>query len=42
MIYFPMGYRMADEASAYAAEVATSMGLVCYDPQEERLRSSLR
>ncbi|MFF4601916.1 hypothetical protein ACFY12_04035 [Streptomyces sp. NPDC001339] len=39
LIYFPMCYSMADEASAYAAEVASSMGLVCYDPQVQQLRS---
>jgi hypothetical protein len=37
-IYFPMGFSMADQASAYAAEVARQHGLVCYDPQLERLR----
>ncbi|WP_128379088.1 hypothetical protein [Streptomyces cavernae] len=39
LIYFPMRYGMVDEASAYAATVAASMGLVCYDPQVQRLRS---
>jgi hypothetical protein len=39
LIYFPMRYSMAEEASAYAAHVASSMGLVCFDPQERRLRS---
>jgi hypothetical protein len=29
---------MAEEASAYAAQTASSMGLVCFDPQERRLR----
>ncbi|MBO0657240.1 hypothetical protein J1792_32365 [Streptomyces triculaminicus] len=38
LIYFPVRYSMADEASAYAAHVASSMRLVCYDPQEQRLR----
>jgi hypothetical protein len=38
LIYFPMTFSMADEASAYAAEVARQHGLVCYDPQLERLR----
>jgi hypothetical protein len=37
-IYFPMAWSMADEASAFAAEVARQHGLVCYDPQQERLR----
>ncbi|MEJ8653934.1 hypothetical protein WKI65_39320 [Streptomyces sp. MS1.AVA.3] len=38
LIYFPMRYSMAEEASAYAADVAASMGLVCYDPQAQQLR----
>ncbi|GAA5207132.1 hypothetical protein [Streptomyces thinghirensis] len=37
-IYFPMRYSMAEEASAYAADLAASMGLVCYDPQARLLR----
>ena len=36
--YFPMVGSMADAASAYAADVAQRHGLVCYDPQLERLR----
>ncbi|SDP82740.1 hypothetical protein [Lentzea jiangxiensis] len=39
LIYFPMRYSMADEASAFAAQLATSMGLVCFDPQIDSLRS---
>ena len=39
LIYFPMRYSMADEASAFAAQLATSMGLVCFDPQIDVLRS---
>ncbi|MEV4443496.1 hypothetical protein AB0K09_31795 [Streptomyces sp. NPDC049577] len=39
LFYFPMRYSMADEASAHAAEVASSMGLVCFDPQVQRLMS---
>ncbi|KMS92088.1 hypothetical protein ACZ91_05840 [Streptomyces regensis] len=39
LIYFPMRYSMAEEASAYAVHVAASMGLICFDPQERRLRS---
>ncbi|MGW2368316.1 hypothetical protein ACWCZ5_22375 [Streptomyces sp. NPDC001667] len=39
LIYFPMRYSMADEASAYAAEVASSLGLICYDSQMRQLRS---
>jgi hypothetical protein len=37
-VYFPMVWSMADEASAHAADVAQRHGLVCYDPQLERLR----
>lgn len=36
-IYFPMVRSMAEEASAFAAGVARQHGLVCYDPQQERL-----
>ncbi|MFS8098160.1 hypothetical protein LFM09_13560 [Lentzea alba] len=39
LIYFPMRYSMADEASAFAAQLATSMGLVCFDPQINGLRT---
>lgn len=38
LIYFAMRWRMAEEASAYAAAVAESMGLVCFDVQQDRLR----
>jgi hypothetical protein len=37
-IYFSMVWSAADEASAFAAQVAESHGLVCYDPQIEALR----
>ncbi|MFB8028675.1 MULTISPECIES: hypothetical protein [unclassified Streptomyces] len=37
-IYFPMRWSMADEASACAAALAESMGLVCFDVQQDRLR----
>jgi hypothetical protein len=37
-IYFPMRYSMAEEASAYAANIAASMGLICFDPQLSQLR----
>ncbi|MFD3656699.1 hypothetical protein [Streptomyces sp. NPDC058620] len=30
---------MAEEASAYAARIASSMGLIRFDPQERLLRS---
>ncbi|MER5563874.1 hypothetical protein ABT071_35390 [Streptomyces sp. NPDC002506] len=38
LIYFPMRWSMADEATAHAAEVASSMGLNCFDPQARKLR----
>ncbi|MFI6886550.1 hypothetical protein [Streptosporangium canum] len=38
-IYFPMVYPRAEEASAYAVQVATQLGLNCYDPQDDRLRT---
>lgn len=34
LIYFPMSWSMAGEASAFAASLAQSMGLVCFDPQQ--------
>ncbi|MFJ1610752.1 hypothetical protein ACIOHS_46760 [Streptomyces sp. NPDC088253] len=39
LIYFGMSWSMAEEASAYAATLAASMGLVCFDVQQDRLRS---
>jgi hypothetical protein len=36
-IYFPMRYSMYKEAVVYATEVARSLGLVCFDPQDEQL-----
>ncbi|MFJ5899740.1 hypothetical protein ACIQFZ_30775 [Streptomyces sp. NPDC093064] len=38
LIYFPMRWSMAEEASAFAAGLAQSMGLVCFDPQLNKLR----
>lgn len=38
LIYFPMRWSMAEEASTYAVALAESMGLVCFDPQQDRLR----
>ncbi len=35
--YFPMVFSRADEAAAFAATVARDHGLVCFDPQSERL-----
>ncbi|MGW8801336.1 hypothetical protein RPQ02_34560 [Streptomyces sp. AM2-3-1] len=37
LIYFAMGWSMAEGAAAYAAAIAGSMGLVCFDPQPNRL-----
>lgn len=38
IFYFPIRRNMADEVMAYAADLAKRMGLVCYDPQERKLR----
>lgn len=38
LIYFPMRWSMAEEASGFAADLAQSMGLVCFDPQMNKLR----
>jgi hypothetical protein len=38
LAYFPMGYRQSEEVSAWAAQLAAELGLVCYDPQLGRLR----
>ncbi|MFK4208668.1 hypothetical protein [Streptomyces sp. NPDC030920] len=38
LIYFPMRWSMAVEASAHAAGVASAMGLNCFDPQARQLR----
>ncbi|WP_327359987.1 hypothetical protein [Streptomyces sp. NBC_01296] len=38
LMYFGMGWSRAEEASGYAADLADSMGLVCFDVQENRLR----
>jgi hypothetical protein len=38
LIYFPMRWSMAEEASAFAADVARSRGLVCFDPQLNKVR----
>jgi len=35
--YLCVVWSMADEVPAYAAKLAASMGLVCYDPQSEEL-----
>ena len=38
LMCFPIRYDMAEEISAWAAQVAAQHGLVCYDPQLEGLR----
>ncbi|MGW7075974.1 hypothetical protein [Streptomyces sp. NPDC054866] len=38
LVYFPMRWSMAEETSSYAATLADSMGLVCFDPQQNQLR----
>ncbi|GAA1117316.1 hypothetical protein [Nocardiopsis composta] len=38
LIYLPLRWGMAEEASAFAASLAHSMGLVCFDPQLRALR----
>ena len=38
LLYFPMSWSRADEASVYAAELAASMSLNCFDPQARRMR----
>lgn len=37
-VYFPMVYSRAREVSAGAARIAAEHGLVCFDPQQGRLR----
>ncbi|MFB7191840.1 hypothetical protein ACFCZT_42715 [Streptomyces sp. NPDC056230] len=38
LVYFSMSWSRAEEVSAWAATLADSMGLVCFDPQQNRLR----
>ncbi|MFF8798150.1 MULTISPECIES: hypothetical protein [Streptomyces griseus group] len=38
LVYFGLAWRRAAEASAHAAVVAESMGLVCFDVQQDRIR----
>jgi hypothetical protein len=42
MVYVPMVWSQAQEASAYAADLAKAHGLVCFDPQLKRLRPPLK
>jgi hypothetical protein len=37
-LYFGIVYSQCEEVSAWASELATEHGLVCYDPQADRLR----
>ena len=37
-VYLTLSWGMAEEVSAFAADLARQHGLVCYDPQLERLR----
>lgn len=38
LVYFGLAWGRAEEASAYAVAVAGSMGLMCFDVQQDRLR----
>ncbi|WP_405966221.1 hypothetical protein OG613_01960 [Streptomyces sp. NBC_00015] len=38
LVYIPLGRSAAEEVSAHAAALADSMRLVCFDPQQNRLR----
>ena len=38
-IYFPMSWSQAEETSAFAVGIATRLGLNCYDPQLDQLRT---
>ncbi|MFD9242998.1 hypothetical protein ACFV0D_13920 [Streptomyces sp. NPDC059556] len=38
LVYFGLAWDRAEEASTYAAAVAESMGLMCFDVQQDRLR----
>ena len=38
LFYFGMAFSMADEASEFAAQLASQRGLVCFDPQLGRFR----
>ncbi len=37
-IYIPLRWAMADEAAPFLTWLAQEHGLVCYDPQMDRLR----
>jgi hypothetical protein len=38
LFYLPLVYSRCDEASAWIAQLAKAHGLVCYDPQADKLR----
>ena len=38
IVYFSLIWSMAEEASTFAADLAASQGLACFDPQAEVLR----
>ncbi|MCX4506672.1 MULTISPECIES: hypothetical protein [Streptomyces] len=38
LVYLGLAWGRAEEASAYAATVAESLGLICFDVQQDRLR----
>ncbi|GIF51117.1 hypothetical protein DFJ67_0286 [Asanoa ferruginea] len=38
IVYFPMRWSMADDVSAWAAQLAADHGLICFDPQQNALR----
>lgn len=40
-IYFSMVWSRCEEASEFAAQLAQQHGLVCFDPQAERLRPEI-
>ncbi|MER6696176.1 hypothetical protein ACWGBY_10130 [Streptomyces griseus] len=39
LVYFGLAWGRAGETSSYAADVAESMGLICFDVQQDRLRT---
>lgn len=41
-IYFAIVWSLADDASEFAAGVAEQHGLVCFDPQSERLLPAIK
>lgn len=38
LVYFGLAWDRAGEASSYAAAMAESMGLICFDVQQDQLR----